>query len=394
MKFILGLSLLALAMFAPSLAHSQTALEFTQDDQAVHIPNQGLLDFKGDFTIEAWIKPYAQARDHELKFILSKNYGGTGFALLMRGLGNNQLLQFEANSIVNYRSPSDQGQHFFHNQWIHLAGIVKGDKMALLINGALAGESPKPGPTVPNNLPLWIGSSPWGGFKGLIDEVRIWDYARTHADITQNMHRRISAEDQGILINLRFDEGTGVLLQNNAPYRINAALTNRTTNSPLQGPLPVYRPGVPLGPSWGEQAANSPKVDLTVNDNPVPLKHDEKPILFQNRIYAVVCTLSTYIDAEIYGNTLSYPKQDISVTVKTADTFIRMPIGSFTGYVNDQPKELPGPAFSIPKDLAPPRGNPKRYPLRFVIEELGGKVTYDPETKTAHITLPSSLVKS
>lgn len=78
-----------------------------------------------------------------------------------------------------------------NDRWYHIAGTYDGSYVRYYVNGCLVIEQPWTGNLVTNNLQACIGnisSSPYGeGFNGYIDEVRIWNIARTEAQIKQNM---------------------------------------------------------------------------------------------------------------------------------------------------------------------------------------------------------------
>jgi hypothetical protein len=60
---------------------------------------------------------------------------------------------------------------------------------------------------------LYIGRTSWGSladhFGGLIDEVRIWNVARTQAEIQMDMHRALTGDEPGLVGYWQFDEGVG-----------------------------------------------------------------------------------------------------------------------------------------------------------------------------------------
>ena len=60
---------------------------------------------------------------------------------------------------------------------------------------------------------LSIGYSPTfssnGGFTGKIDELRIWNVARSDAEITATMKQRLTGKETGLVVYYTFDEGTG-----------------------------------------------------------------------------------------------------------------------------------------------------------------------------------------
>ncbi|MBI5383215.1 MAG: hypothetical protein HZA90_00865 [Verrucomicrobia bacterium] len=46
-------------------------------------------------------------------------------------------------------------------------------------------------------------------FKGQLDEVRVWNVARTEADLRSNMARRLTGQEPGLILYWRLDDGTG-----------------------------------------------------------------------------------------------------------------------------------------------------------------------------------------
>lgn len=78
------------------------------------------------------------------------------------------------------------------NTWYHIAGVYNGSTISYYVNGCLVIQQAASGNMVTNNLATAIGnisSNPYGEqFIGMIDEVRIWNTARTQAEIAANMN--------------------------------------------------------------------------------------------------------------------------------------------------------------------------------------------------------------
>ena len=148
-----------------------------RDGHAV-LPDAESLDITGtQLTLEAWVWP-APTRSHSP--IIAK--GDTQYALKVTGDGQLEFFIYEKTWIpVRAPLPADwtEGRH-------HVAGVYDGREMRLYVNGALDASKPLEGGATTNDYPVLIGENAQqtGRFwNGLIDDVRIYNYALREADI-------------------------------------------------------------------------------------------------------------------------------------------------------------------------------------------------------------------
>jgi len=98
------------------------------------------------------------------------------------------------------------------NNWHHFAFVASntGQFMRVYHNGHLIGQTSTANAFVPVNIPLKIADS----FDGKIDELRIWNVARTSQQICDNWYRTVPVGSPGLLVNYRLDSmaETGTLL--------------------------------------------------------------------------------------------------------------------------------------------------------------------------------------
>jgi len=98
------------------------------------------------------------------------------------------------------------------NTWTHIAFVLDNGTGYLYINGVQAGTgnlSSVNTPTTGTNLR--IGNRVSGGnipFRGAIDEVRIWDVARTQTEIASTMNNEFCAAPSALKAYYRFNQGT------------------------------------------------------------------------------------------------------------------------------------------------------------------------------------------
>ena len=77
------------------------------------------------------------------------------------------------------------------NTWVHIAVTYDGTNYSLYINGILEFTTTTDAGNYPTRGITYIGKVD-AYFSGKIDEVRIWDDARTETEIRQNMYQELS----------------------------------------------------------------------------------------------------------------------------------------------------------------------------------------------------------
>lgn len=167
-------------MLLTALAASTLTLTIATPGDGIKVPHTQVLMPTGDLTIQAWVKPTRHKTNGPFKFIVSKNYAGTGYGLLL--IGNNDVgrFQFEANDVISH----EMHMNVLVKDWWHVAGVlVAGKEIKLYVNGVQVARKETKAQLVPNDLPLYLGTSPWDTFTGQIDDVIIWKEARTQEQI-------------------------------------------------------------------------------------------------------------------------------------------------------------------------------------------------------------------
>ncbi len=78
-------------------------------------------------------------------------------------------------------------------------------------------------------------------YNGIIDEIRIWDVARTQQEIQQFMNQELDGSEQGLVGYWKFNEGMGDIAND---------LTINANHGLLQGGVMWTNSSAPLTPSW------------------------------------------------------------------------------------------------------------------------------------------------
>lgn len=135
------------------------------------------------FAVSAWINPSAPG----ISTIAGRFYGGDQFSLIM-GLPrttNTRTLQF-AVTLASFSEYTVAGAPLPLNTWLHVAGVMAGDRIAVYINGQQAGgaELPAGSMLASSTLPLKFGSGPqWNQLSGQMDCLALYKRPLNASDV-------------------------------------------------------------------------------------------------------------------------------------------------------------------------------------------------------------------
>ena len=205
----------------------------------------GDLDVSGNqLTVEALIH-YTGASVN----IVSKHTDPSNVNYLLR-IGSFEITT--TSGFANFGGVAAAGVSLVQGETYHVAATYNGQYLRYYVNGCLTGEMAWTGNMVTNNLQTAIGQQSncqCEQFNGYIDEVRIWNVARTQAQIAANMLDLPNPTTQaGLLAYYKF-EG------NYANAQGNAAWNGVAVGSPQFEPIPY-----PYPTTIGVTATSSPVV--------------------------------------------------------------------------------------------------------------------------------------
>ncbi len=254
------------AFGAPKVAY----LNFDGSNDHVLVPDSASLDLKNAITVEAWIRPESISSTKQQNRVVSKGIeweltistGDTGTRY-----GTSGDVQWRA--VIGGVDRRIGGGRLTPGTWHHIAGTYDGHTFALYVDGELVAQASRSGAIAANNLPLCIGDHPTLSrcFDGDIDEVRIWNYARSGEQIRQAMETELTGTEAGLVAYFKLNEAQGQSAADSGPYGNNGVLgDSQTTDS--ADPRWVYE-----GPeNKAPQVSAGPDLTLTLPQNQATLR--------------------------------------------------------------------------------------------------------------------------
>lgn len=217
---------------APESAKLYSAYFDGSDDYATVTDDLDLRLSGGDYTLEAWVKP--DLVDASWRWVLSKSGGNddTDYILAL-DKSNSFLFQTRYPSVYlySYLKPKI-------GEWYHLAAVhdqTQG-KLLFYINGMLDRSVEMSSAAHTNDRSIFIGAreyltsgNPFAFFKGEIDEIRIWNVARSSNDINASMGHRLTGSETGLVAYWPFDDGNGTTAEDVTGNGHTAELHNGAT---------------------------------------------------------------------------------------------------------------------------------------------------------------------
>ncbi|MFO8067752.1 MAG: LamG-like jellyroll fold domain-containing protein, partial [Bacteroidales bacterium] len=178
-------------------------LFFIYDDY-VAVPNNPALNFTDDFTIETWF--YAHSTKVIGKVISKHGNDGTtrsGYSIEYDG-SNIKAVVGIGGTWATVSAPAAT------DQWHHVAMVYSSGILEMYFNGMSQGTAS--GTILTNDLDLYIGASQQYGdnWTGYIEELRIWNDARTETEIQDNMNSEINPQSENLLAYYDFNRGIPV----------------------------------------------------------------------------------------------------------------------------------------------------------------------------------------
>lgn len=224
-----------------------SALLFDGSNDYVHAPYISAYQLPV-FTVEAWIYPTIDLSVEYADIVCRGEDAGTDNQAL--NLCTSPLNSPWGQGVSMAYEDSQDGDYVYStgfypaaNAWTHVAAVrSSGGHLSIYNNGNLLAQWDSTATPSPNCFQeLTIGAN-WDAyplvlsnfFVGAIDEVRIWNVARTDAEIAANYNRLVNPSSAGLAGYWNFDDGAGIIAHdltglNNAVLGLNGTGTDVPT---------------------------------------------------------------------------------------------------------------------------------------------------------------------
>jgi len=217
-----------------------TALSFAGTSGWVTVPDSASLDLTTGMTLEAWVNP-VQVSGGWRTVIFKQSTNGIAYSLF----GANGSARPAGQVFIGGEQNAAGTAALPLNTWSHLATTYDGATLRLYLNGTPVGSKAQTGSVAVTGGVLRIGgNSIWGEyFRGLIDEVRIYNRALGTAEIQSDMNTPVAppvADTQAPTT------PTG-LTQTGATETTATIAWNASTDNVAVAGYGLYRAGSPAG---------------------------------------------------------------------------------------------------------------------------------------------------
>jgi hypothetical protein len=185
----------------PGLAGSTMSLKFDNPGASPIDPNDGEAQYAEvsatnvvtyqDTTISMWVYSAGGGNWNRI-FDMGNDTDNYTFICVNPG-SVNRAVRYEVKIAGTAQNVTSPAEAMPDNEWTYVTATLSGDTARIYINGELVGTNEgvtvnpyEMGPTTQN----WLGRSQWGAgdgyFNGLIDELKIYNYALSTEQIAQD----------------------------------------------------------------------------------------------------------------------------------------------------------------------------------------------------------------
>ena len=237
LTFLLILGCLVVVL-PPAHGQERSALELSGATVTID-DDQDVLRL-GTYTYEFWLKDL-QGPTGSWRNIFCKGSGnsssGRGPLLALRP--NEQGLHYD-HSTGSAQSTLNVTEGIVPNEWHHVALVLTAldEDQKIYVNAVEAATRVSAGLTDETQEPLLQMGM---GANVVVDDFRVWDHARTEAEVLEHMAQELEGNEEGLVGYWKFNEGTGTTAYDSSPSGIHGTIANpvwRIDGAPVASAAP------------------------------------------------------------------------------------------------------------------------------------------------------------
>jgi len=196
-------------------------------------------------TVSLWVKPTDMMSCHvdpaQCDFIFGERPRWWGISIGERN-GEDKIW------VWNYDSGYDVvGVDYSLNTWVHVTLVHSNGVLRAYRNGEEVGSTPSGATQRPPEFEpvLYLGgiivneTENWT-FAGVLDEVRLWNYARTEAQVQADMYHSLNGDEAGLMAYYKMSDGSGLTLTDDTGNGWDGTLNDGGNGVPPDGSPPQW----------------------------------------------------------------------------------------------------------------------------------------------------------
>jgi len=216
----------------------------TQPRLHINCGNSETFNPGAELTLEVWVKAYTFGENRKIMGKMDSQFNN-GYVMGFQDL--NLYTEYFTPVLQNIVYPGS-GPIPRDSAFVHLASVfsMNGSKFYDYLNGVRTGEGDlfPPAPITPNESPFIIGSAPWDTysfqFYGTVDEIRVWNTARTPDQLMEFMHRQLKGDEPGLIAYYNFNTAHDSIVPDAGPNGNQGVMKNG--NDPCWSYADSYAP--------------------------------------------------------------------------------------------------------------------------------------------------------
>ncbi len=233
--------MLVIFLLTGSLSAQNFSLRMDGVDSKVGILDSPELNPTDALTIEAWVNAEDWQSSIWAGVIISKQGTNPDKGYCLSG-GENGRIEFTVSVDGGWKSVSTPPL-LGTNAWYHVAGVYTGSQLLMYINGVLQSTAIVSGTATPGTgVVVNIAENPtWPGryWIGKLDEIRVWNIARTQTELQENMGIELAGTEAGLVAYYPMNEGAGMTTADASGNGNTGQLINMTEMDWVDGFQPV-----------------------------------------------------------------------------------------------------------------------------------------------------------